>query len=177
MNSVHAHRALALVAAALAVAAALTQASSATPRFITAPELATRIIDRDPTLRVYDLRSRSEFDRFHVASAQHLTVSALREAALPAGATVVLYGNGEARAAQAWTIATDRGADAFVLRGGVQEWFVRIYEPRLAVDATPAERAQFEQASKFSRFFGGTTLTDIARSELLAAANIRRRGC
>ena len=170
-------RALALVAAVLAAAAVFSEGSSPSPQFISAPDLAARIINRDPALRVFDLRSTAEFDRFHVAGARQLSMSALRNEPLPPAATVVLYGNGERRATQAWAIAKERGANAFVLRGGVREWFVRIYEPRLPGDATPAERTEFEQAARFSRFFGGKPAMDVPRSEALAAPAIRGRGC
>jgi rhodanese-related sulfurtransferase len=168
---------LALVAAALAAAAVFAEGSSPPPRFISAPDLASRIMRRDPALRIFDLRSTAEFERFHVASARQVSPSSLRREPLPSDVTVVFYGNGEARAARASAIVRDRGADAFVLRGGVREWFVRVYEPRLATDATPAERAEFEQAARFSRFFGGKPLRDVTRNQLLAAAIIRRRGC
>jgi rhodanese-related sulfurtransferase len=171
------HFALAVVAAALAGAAALAEGSAGTPRFISATDLAARIMRREPSLRVFDLRSRDEFDRFHVAGASHVTVGALRREPLPRDATVVLYANGLARASRAWRIAEDRSAEAFVLRGGAQEWFVRVYEPRLAVDATAEERTAFEQAVPLSRFFGGKPLVDVPRSQLLAAATLRRRGC
>jgi rhodanese-related sulfurtransferase len=169
--------ALALVAALLAAAAVLVEGSSPSPRFISAHDLASRIIRRDPTLRIFDLRSVAEFERFHVASARQMSLPVLRREPLPPDATVVLYGNGEARPARGWMIARDRGADAFVLRGGVREWFIRVYEPRLAADATPPERAEFERAAPFSRFFGGKPLVDVTRDQLLAAAVIRRRGC
>ena len=171
------HRALAVVAVVFAAGAVVADAFETTPRFITAPELASRIIAREPALRVFDLRSTAEFDRFHVASAQQISTSALRTEPLPPNATVVLYGNGEARASRAWTVARDRAADAFVLKGGVREWFLRVYEPRLAADATPAERAEFEEAARLSRFFGGRPLVDVPRDQLLAAAILRRRGC
>jgi hypothetical protein len=74
---------------------------------------------------------------------------------------------------------------------------VRIHEPRLAIDATDRERADFEQAVRFSRFFGGRPQIDVPRAQiptgywtgdtgrqpptleatLLAVTAIRRRGC
>jgi hypothetical protein len=72
-----------------------------------------------------------------------------------------------------------------------------VHEPRLSVDATPEERAQFERAAPLSRFFGGVPLAGVPRSEvptgywtgtprseelleaaaLQSVAMIRRRGC
>ena len=171
------HLALAVVAATLAGAAALAEGSAGSPRFMSATDLAGRIMRREPDLHVFDLRSRDEFDRFHVAGASHVTLTALTREPLPRDATVVLYGNGHSRAARAWRAVPEGTAEAFVLRGGVQEWFVRVYEPRLAVDATAGERAAFEQAVPLSRFFGGKPQVDVPRSQLLAAATLRRRGC
>jgi len=87
--------------------------------------------------------------------------------------------------------------DVRVLRDGLYEWLARVHEPRLAVDATPAERSEFERAASLSRFFGGVPLAGVPRGDvpqgywnghprsdaLLAAAAgqsaaaIRRRGC
>lgn len=169
--------ALGVVAAVLGAAAVFAEGSSTPPRYVSAPDLATRIMNGDPALKVFDLRSRAEFDRFHVAGARHLSFGELRREALPPGVTVVLYGNGEGRATQAWEIVKERGANGFVLRGGVREWFVRVYEPRLPADATAAERARFEEGVRFSRFFGGKPTTDVPRGESLAAPAMRGRGC
>ena len=134
-------------------------------------------MQRDPAVRVFDLRSPAEFERFHVAGARQLTPSALRHEPLPSGTTVVLYGNGDARAARASAIVRDRGVDALVLRGGVREWFVRVYEPRLTLNATTVERAEFERAVRFSRFFGGTPLVEVSRTQSVAVPILRGRGC
>jgi hypothetical protein len=84
-----------------------------------------------------------------------------------------------------------------VLREGVYEWLSRVQEPRLAADATSAERTEFERLAAMSRFFGGVPRSGVARDEvptgywtgtpraeelLMAAAvksvaAIRRRGC
>ena len=147
------------------------------PRSIAATDLAERIMRRDATLRVFDLNSPVDFERFHIAGATHTTLRAVEREALPADSIVVLYANNLAHATRAWHAVNGRVADAFVLRGGIQEWFVRVYEPRLAVDATPVERVEFERAERLSRFFGGQPQRDVTREQLLAAAVVRRRGC
>jgi rhodanese-related sulfurtransferase len=200
------HRTLALVAAALGCAAWLVDgwpggveaATTSAPRFIAAPDLAARIIGRDPALRLFDLRSHAEFERFHVPGAAHATVRGLTRRPLPAGTTVVLYGNTVTHATRAWTRLDDRRRrEVLVLRGGLFEWIARVHEPRLAVDATEAERAEFVRALPLSRFFGGQARENVPRAEvptgywtgtvesdhrtvqatLLAVAAIRRRGC
>ena len=202
------HRALALVAAALGCAAlavdgwsvslGATDTVRATPPFIAAPELAARIIDRDPALRVFDLRSQADFEQFHVPGATHATMHDLTGRSVPVAGTAVLYGHTLTHATRAWARLHDRGQrDVLVLRGGLYEWIARIHEPRLAAAATEGERAEFQRALPLSRFFGGHPRVDVTRAEvptgywtgavdndrrtlqatLLAVAAIRRRGC
>ena len=101
-------------------------------------------------------------------------------------------------AAQAWVLLRMRGyRDVAFLRDGVYEWIVRVHEPALAADATPAERADFERRAALSRYFGGQPRLDVPRAEMpdrlldaggdivsrpsmatsLLVAAIRRRGC
>ena len=113
------HRALATLAATLAFAAALVDARPAIDAatlaseieadrdHISAPELAERIMRRDPALLVFDLRSREEYDAFHIASASHATLDELARASFPREASIVLYSEGSTHAAQAWVLGVD----------------------------------------------------------------------
>ena len=161
---------------------------------ISALELAEQIMRTDPTLRVFDLRSTTDFDDFHIPTAQRANLSDLTHAALPLNSRIVLYSAGGAHAAQAWVLLRLRGyRNVYFLREGVYEWNARVLEPQLAVDATASEREAFERAAPLSRFFGGKTHTGISRAELLPgywmrtsnegglaiaqAGPVRRRGC
>ena len=167
---------------------------------VSALELAERIKSRDASLAVFDLRSQQEFDEFHIPGAKRATLADLTRGTLPKTSTVVLYSEGGAHSAQAWVLLRMRGyRQVFFLREGLYEWIARVREPRLAVDATPAERAEFARAEPLSRFFGGVPMSDVVRAEVpagywttpvngdvrenLAAAtrqvvaNVRRRGC
>jgi rhodanese-related sulfurtransferase len=202
------HRALATLAATLALAAALVDARPAVDAstlaaeieeqrdHISAPELADRIMRRDPALHIFDLRARADYDAFHIPSATHTTLDELSRASFPRDASVVLYSEGSAHAAQAWVLLRLRGVrKVHFLREGVYEWIARVREPRLAVDASPRERTEFERGVAHSRFFGGMARTSVPRSEVpdgywtgsasrdvssraaQAVANVRRRGC
>jgi rhodanese-related sulfurtransferase len=144
----------------------------------------------DETLRVLDLRTEAEFADLHIPGAQLASMAGLARETLPRDATIALYSEGGAHAAQAWVLLRLRGyRKVVVLREGIYEWISRVLEPRLAVDATPAELTEFERASVLSRYFGGIPRSGVARSELPAGywtntfqavpdrRTTRRRGC
>ena len=166
--------------------------------YISAPELADRIIQRSGDQRIFDLRPLHAFEQFHIPSASQITVEDLARAPIAPHTHVVVYGDARRTVRQAVRVLRTRGhGDVRVLREGVHEWLARVHEPRLAADATPAERAEFERAASRSRFFGGVPLAGVPRDDvpkgywngnprnealLVAAATesigaIRRRGC
>jgi len=173
------HRTLATVAAVLAAGAAATELGprvdpvrlaaeiDAERDHISAPELAKRIMARDPTLHIFDLRSPEEYEQLHIPSARLATLDQLARQPLPRTASVVLYSEGGTHAAQAWLLLRMRGYEnvAF-LREGLYEWIARVLEPRLAVDATPTERTDFQSAAELSRFFGGVPRAEVPREEV-----------
>jgi rhodanese-related sulfurtransferase len=204
------HRALALLAAALAVAALLSDIGStgaaASPsatvdpgHYISAPDLAARVIGQDAALVVIDLRSRQDFDQLHVAGATNMALDDLGRQPFPRDAWIVLYANDDTRAVRGLHLLQTRGyQNVAILRDGIYEWIARVLEPRLAMGATAAERAEFDRAVPLSRFFGGLPRADVSRSEVAsgywtgaspsqagsrellarqAIAGIRRRGC
>ena len=197
MNPVHA--ALALTAAVLAAGAAVVDRSAGPPvAFISAPELADRIMRGDQTLRVFDLRAAGDFDAFHVPTAQRLDTDTLEEVPVAPEWSLVVYGDNRDALARAVRVLRRRPHhDLHVLRDGVFEWLARVHEPRLAVDATDAERQEFEKAAALSRFFGGQPQAGVSRQEVplgywtgtvrsdellmqaatQSVASIRRRGC
>jgi rhodanese-related sulfurtransferase len=205
------HRALAILAVSLAASALLLDlrpsaeawsppASTDAGDFISAPDLAARIIGQDRALRVVDLRAHQDFELLHVAGAIHMTLDDLRHEETPSDMQIVLYADEDDRALKGLRLLHARGhVKAAILREGIAEWIGRVIEPRLATDATAAERAEFDRAAQLSRFFGGMPRSYVPRSELprgywtgapraltrgssreftrLAIAGIRRRGC
>lgn len=200
------HLSLALIAAVTAAAAgAANLASPVDPKgrnpqaaFIAAPDLAGRIMQGDTHLRLFDLRPAGAYRQFHLPTAVLAAPADLAGAPLEPDTDVILYGDDRSTLSDAVRVLrARRQMNVHVLREGVSEWLGRVHEPRLAVDATAEERAQFERAAAMSRFFGGVPLAGVPRAEvpsgywtgvsrtdeLLQAAAlqsvvmIRRRGC
>jgi uncharacterized protein len=202
--------ALALLAGFLAVAAVSLELGSSAGAaqwqpppldpddYVSAPDLAVQIVGQDATLRVFDLRSRQDFERLHVAGATHATLDELGHQPISHDARIVVYADDEARAAKGLRLLQAHGyRNVAILREGIYEWISRVLEPRVAADATASERAEFDRAAQLSRFFGGMPRSDVRRAELprgywtgapatqgrsrefvrQAIAGIRRRGC
>jgi rhodanese-related sulfurtransferase len=148
--------------------------------------------------RVFDLRAAADYDAFHVPSAVRATADEVAALDLPRSTSIVLYADTGIRAEEAWRRLRVRGyRDVTILRGGAYEWIVRVHEPQLPVDATAAERIDFERRSALSRYFGGQPHVDVPRADMavgpwttaaepsrdaalqtsLLVAAIRRRGC
>jgi rhodanese-related sulfurtransferase len=168
---------------------ALARAVEREDDHVTAVELATWIKDRRPGLRVIDVRSAAEFDKYHVPTAERIALDALVTTPFTDRETVVLYSDGGAHAAQGWVFLRARGhRQVYFLRGGLADWLDEVMNPTLASDATPEACAAFERVAATSRYFGGTPHreTDAERTARTgsprptvdeAVARMRRRGC
>ena len=113
------------------------------------------------------VKGATDYDALHVPRADPMTLDELARAPLPRDASIVLYSEGGVHSAQAWVLLRLRGyRDVRFLREGIYEWLARVLEPRLATDATAAERADFARAEQQSRFFGGQPRSGVPRSEV-----------
>lgn len=199
MQSHDATSVLAPVALLLGAAAAFVPQPAQTGNtFITAPELADRLMrgEAGPSTVVLDTRPAADFESQHIATARSVSLDELRSRSftLPPGATIVVYGDSEQAAIEGRALLREHGQrDLRVLRDGLYEWIAFVLEPRLAMDATAKERRAFERAAVHSRFFGGLPREGVPRAELWPARTfgpnastagrrpaggvMRRRGC
>jgi rhodanese-related sulfurtransferase len=123
---------------------------------VTAIELAAWIRDRKPGLRVVDVRPDSDFQAYHLPTAENLSLSTVVKAPFRSDETVVLVSEGGTHAAQGWFLLRARGLEhVYFLREGVYEWLTRVMDPTLPAGASPEQRASFDSVAALSRYFGG----------------------
>jgi rhodanese-related sulfurtransferase len=140
---------------------------------VTAIELAGWIRERRANLRVVDVRSKAEFDAYHVPSAERVSIDSLAETPFRAGDTIVLYSEGGAHAAQAWVFLRALGYEnVYFLRGGLYEWLEQVMSPALPAHTTPKDSASVAGVASLSRYFGG-----VPKFGATGASGVRRRGC
>src|SRR5437763_1671736 len=131
-------RAFGIAALALAVLAAFVR----TPDFNT----NTRV----------DVRSPSDFDAYHIPTAERVDVSQLVDTPFKADETIVLYSDGGAHAAQGWVFLRALGyARVYFLRGGLYEWLDDVINPTISANPTDSARASWGKVESLSRYFGG----------------------
>jgi rhodanese-related sulfurtransferase len=123
---------------------------------VTPEELAAWIVAGRAGYRLVDVRDATAFAEYHVPTAENVPLPAVADGALGRTDDVVLYGDGELRAAQAWMVLKGRGYTSVrTLRGGLDGWKNEVLFPVRPPSPTPEEAARFERSVQLAKFFGG----------------------
>ncbi len=128
-----------------------------------APEtVADMIIKKDPSLRLIDVRSQDDFEKFSLPGAINIPVSDL----LSDKYTDILnqdvrmnvfYSNGTITANEAWMVTRQLGyKNNFVLEGGLNYWFDAILNPQKPSSTSPDEEfAKYDFRQSAGKALGG----------------------
>ena len=104
-------------------------------RFLSADQVTHRIIEKDPTLMLIDIRQATQFKAFALPGAiniqpESLLTAATMELLNQPGKDKVLYANSDLPAEKAWLIGTRYSINRlYILKGGLNEWFNTIIKP------------------------------------------------
>jgi sulfur-carrier protein adenylyltransferase/sulfurtransferase len=122
----------------------LSEANTRT-QYITPDVVADMIVKKDPTLRLIDVRSQDEFEKFSLPGAINIPAADL----LSDQYTDILnqdvkmnifYSNGTVAANEVWMITRQLGySNNFVLEGGLNFWFDNILNPQKPSSTNPDE--------------------------------------
>lgn len=134
-------------------------------RFVTTDQVAKRLIEKDPSLLLIDVRPASEYERYTLPGALNVpldslyTSAALTNFGIP-GAQVVLFANDAVAADEAWVILRRLNfKNNYVMKGGLNQWVETIIRP-VAPDETAPETAfekyNFRKAA--SMYFTGAKM-------------------
>ena len=132
-------------------------------RYLSTHFIAKRLIERDPSLFLIDVRMMYEFEEYNIPGSFNIP---LEEITLPDweayvdqdAMDIVFYSNSDIYADQAWMLCAQKGyKNLYVMKGGLNEWFKTIISPT-PPDETASleafEQYSFERAA--SIYFGGT---------------------
>ena len=114
-------------------------------QFVSSDAVADMIVKKDPLLRLIDVRSQDEFEKFSLPGAINIPATDL----LSDQYTDILnqdvkmnvfYSNGTLAANEVWMITRQLGFNNnFVLEGGLNYWFDTILNPQMPASTSPDE--------------------------------------
>lgn len=155
----------------------LLQEAGAGVQFISPDVVADMLVQKDPSLKLIDVRTPEEFDAYHIEGAINIPLSSLlsdeytdilnQEAYMN-----VLYSNGSVYANQAWMITRQLGYENnFVLEGGLNYWFGNILSPEAPSQTSPNEEfAKYDFRKSAAAALGGGSIVATEGSALAVKA-------
>jgi rhodanese-related sulfurtransferase len=134
-------------------------------RFLSVDRVAHRLVEKDPSLLLIDVRAEEAYNDFSLPGAVNIPVSKVllsenEDFLNRSDLEVVLFSNEDIYADQAWILCTRIGyKNLYVMRGGLNEWFDKIMQPEPPAATAPNEAFDlysFRLAA--SQYFGGGTM-------------------
>ena len=95
--------------------------------YISPDDLAAKIIDKEPGFVVVDIRSKEDFDKYHIPNSLHVPVKDILTNEdlknLQEDNNLILVSNGNTLASQVWLLLKENNfKDVYVLQGGMNHW-------------------------------------------------------
>ena len=122
----------------------LNEANTRT-QYIAPETVADMIVRKDPSIRLIDVRSQDEFEKFTLPGAINIPISDLLSEKytdiLNQDVKMnILFSNGTITANEAWMVTRQLGyKNNFVLEGGLNYWFDAILNPKKPSSSSPDE--------------------------------------
>jgi len=141
-------------------------------QFVSPDVVADMMIKKDPSIRLIDVRSQDEFEKYSLEGAINIPITDLlsSEYAGILNQDVkmnVFYSNGTITANEAWMITRQLGyRNNFVLEGGLNYWFENILNPQEPSSTSPDEEfARYDFRKSASQALGGGLTIEAAKPQ------------
>lgn len=131
-------------------------------QYITPETVADMLVKKDPALRLIDVRSQDEFEKFNLPGSINIPVTDLlsdqySDILNQDVKMNIFYSNGSLTANEAWMITRQLGYNNnFVLEGGLNYWFEAILNPQKPVSTSSDEEfAKYDFRKSAGSALGG----------------------
>jgi rhodanese-related sulfurtransferase len=145
-------------------------------QYVTPDVVADMIIKKDPSLRLIDVRSRDEFEKFSLPGAINIPSADLLsdEYSDILNQDIrmnIFYSNGTLIANEAWMITRQLGYNNnFVLEGGLNYWFDAILNPSKPPSTSPDEEfAKYDFRKSASQALGGGGVVETSPDQAVSS--------
>lgn len=157
----------------------LSEANTRT-QYITPDVVADMIIKKDPSLRLIDVRSQDDFEKFSLPGAINIPATDLlsdqyadilnQEIRMN-----IFYSNGTVAANEVWMITRQLGyTNNFVLEGGLNFWFDNILNPQKpASTSSDEEFAKYDFRKSAGMALGGGGVVQVMDNQTSASASAK----
>ncbi|PIV94109.1 MAG: hypothetical protein COZ17_05845 [Flavobacteriaceae bacterium CG_4_10_14_3_um_filter_33_47] len=145
---------------------ALLSHATSPERYISTDQIANKIINKDPSFILIDVREEESFKNYSLPNAINIPLAKLfDEESLPylnqSQFDVVFFSNDHFYADQAWMLCNRRGfKNLRVLNGGLNTWFTTIINPEKPSQDMPAEAFELYATRKASSMYFGVFYPD-----------------
>ncbi len=107
--------------------------------YIEAEDVAHWIIDKEPGIRIIDIRPAEDYKKYHIPGAVNIPLERLLDKSslesMDPEETLILASNGNTKASQAWLFLKEKGYDdVYVLHGGMNYWVQAFSAPKKPVE-------------------------------------------
>ena len=142
-------------------------------RFLTTDDITDRLVKKDPTLLLIDVRAESQYKAFSVPGAINLPADSLltvasQEILNQGEIDKVLFSNSDVTSDQVWIICKRMGVQRiYVMQGGINKWFstiVKTEKPTATASAKDLDLYQFRIAA-CQHFFGSPEMSVSPKKE------------
>jgi sulfur-carrier protein adenylyltransferase/sulfurtransferase len=120
-------------------------------RFVSPDDVATRIIEKDPSLVLIDVRSSEEYLAFTLPGAINIPLADLNnaeniETLKQEGLDFILFSNGTLISDQAWILVKRLGIkNLYILEGGLNLWFENFFMTSYPMESQPGSDIELYQ--------------------------------
>lgn len=146
-------------------------------QFISPDEVADKIISKDPSIQLIDVRNPREFDQFSLPGAINIplqdVLSENNYDILNQGTKMnIFYSNGATEANEAWMLTRQLGyQNNYVLQGGLNYWMESILSPSKPGNSAPSDEiARYDFRRAASMALGGGDVSALKTAPAPAAS-------
>jgi rhodanese-related sulfurtransferase len=136
-------------------------------RFISTDIVADKIINKDPSVLLIDVRPESEFVKFSLPNAINIPLAKFFDEEYDGVINqdildIVLFSNDNFHANEAWLLANRLGyTNLYVMKGGLNEWFNTIVFPKMPEETMPREAFELYTLRKAAGLYFGIGTTEV----------------
>jgi sulfur-carrier protein adenylyltransferase/sulfurtransferase len=152
-------------------------------QFISPDEVADKIIKKDPSIQLIDVRNPREFDQFNLPGAINIPLQDILSDnyfdILNQGTKMnILYSNGSTEANEAWLLTRQLGyQNNYVLQGGLNYWMETVLNPlKPGSINSNDEIARYDFRKAASMALGGGDITSVAPATSAGATSTPKPG-